>query len=135
MDFSTLNILAILVASSTAFIIGGLWYSPLLFANSWMREASLDEEQLSNANMGKIFGLAFIFILVMAVCLAMFLNDPSIDTAAGAFYGFLTGFGWISMALAVNSLYERKSWKYMVINGGYWTLVFTLMGIILGSWK
>src|SRR5690625_4671697 len=112
MDFSTLNIWAILVATIVAFIIGGLWYSPVMFVKVWMKEAGLDEGQLNNANIGKIFGLAFIFIFIMTICLAMFLNDPSIDTIAGAFYGFLTGFGWISMALAVNSLYERKSWKY-----------------------
>jgi uncharacterized protein YneF (UPF0154 family) len=135
MDLSTLNLWAVLVASLTAFVIGGVWYSPILFANSWMKETGLNEEQLQNSNMAKIFGLAFIFIFVMTFCLAMFLNDPSVGTAAGAFYGFLTGFGWISLALAVNSLYERKSWKYMLINGGYWTVVFTLMGLILGSWK
>jgi hypothetical protein len=65
----------------------------------------------------------------------MFLNDPSIDMKMGALYGFLTGFGWVALALAVNRLYERKSWKYMVISGAYWTVVFTLMGLILGVWK
>lgn len=135
MDISTINFWAVIAASLSAFMIGGLWYSPVLFANVWMKETGLDEEQLKNANTAKIFGLAFVFIIIMAFCLAMFLNDPSIDMAAGTFYGFLTGFAWISLALAVNSLYERKTWKYMLINGGYWTLVFTLMGLILGAWK
>ncbi len=135
MDFSTLNLWAILVSSFTAFVIGGLWYSPLLFANSWMKEAELNKEKLQAGNMPKIFGLAFIFIFIMTFNLALFLNDPAINTASGGFYGFLTGSGWVSLALAVNSLYERKPWKYMVINGGYWTVVFTLIGIILGSWK
>lgn len=135
MDVSTINFWAILVAALSAFLVGSLWYSPVLFANAWMNEAGLDEEKVNSANMGKIFGLAFIFILVMSYCLAMFLNDPSIDMGLGAFYGFLTGFGWVSLALAVNALYEQKSWKYMLINGGYWTIVFTLMGLILGVWK
>lgn len=135
MDVSTINYWAILVAAVSGFLVGSLWYSPVLFANAWMKEAGLDEEKVNSANMGKIFGLAFIFMLVMSYCLAMFLNDPSIDMAAGAFYGFLTGFGWVSLAIAVNALYEQKSWKYMLINGGYWTIVFTLMGLILGAWK
>lgn len=135
MDISTINLWAVMVSSVAAFVIGGMWYSPLLFAKPWMKETGLNEEQLQNSNMVKIFGLAFIFIFVMTFCLAMFLNDPSIGGTAGGFYGFLTGFGWISLALAVNSLYERKSWKYMIINGGYWTAVFTLSGMILGYWK
>lgn len=135
MDASTLNIWAVLVSALSAFLIGGLWYSPALFANIWMKEAGINEEQIQNANMPKIFGLAFLFLLIMAYCLGMFLNDPSINLTMGGFYGFLTGFGWVSLALAVNSLYERKTWKYMLINGGYWTIVFTLMGLIIGGWK
>ncbi len=135
MDISTLNIWAILVATLSTFIIGGLWYSPALFANAWMKAADLSDEDLEGGNMAKIFGLAFIFELVMCFNLAMFLNSPDVNAFTGAFYGFLTGFGWIFLALCVNSLFERRSWKYMLINGGYWALSFTLMGLILGAWK
>ncbi len=135
MDTSTLNILAVIAAALSAFVIGGLWYSPMLFANAWMKEAGISEEQVKNGNMPKIFGLAFVFLLIMSYCLAMFLNDPTIDMASGAFYGFLTGFGWVAFANAVNSLYEQRSWKYMLIIGGYWTVAFTVMGLILGAWK
>ncbi|MCH8494200.1 MAG: DUF1761 domain-containing protein [Balneolales bacterium] len=135
MDISTLNIWAILVASILAFFVGGLWYSPVLFGKIWMKELGIDESDTEKGNMTKIFGLAFVFILIMTFCMAMFLNDPSIDMAAGAFYGFLAGFGWVALAMAVNSLYEQKSWKYMLINGGYWTVVFTVIGLVLGAWK
>ena len=135
MDTSTLNILAVIAAALSAFVIGGLWYSPMLFANAWMKEAGISEERVKTGNMPKIFGLAFVFLLIMSYCLAMFLNDPTIDMASGAFYGFLTGFGWVAFANAVNSLYEQRSWKYMLIIGGYWTVAFTVMGLILGAWK
>ena len=134
MDISTLNIWAILVATLSAFLVGWLWYGPL-FGKAWMTTAGMTEEQLQQGNMAKIFGLAFIFELIMAFNLAMFLNDPSIGLEMGAFYGFLTGFGWVFFALAVNSLYEQRSWKYILINGGYWTVTFTVMGLILGAWK
>lgn len=131
---STLNIWAILVATLSTFLVGWLWYGPL-FGKSWMTATGLTEEQLQQGNMGKIFGLAFIFELIMAFNLAMFLNDPSIGLQEGTFYGFLTGFGWVFFALAVNALYEQKSWKYIMVNGGYWTVTFTVMGLILGAWK
>lgn len=134
MDMSTLNIWAILVATLSTFMVGWLWYGPL-FGKAWMAEVGMTEEDVQKGNMAKIFGFAFIFELIMAYCLAMFLNDPTIGLQEGAFYGFLTGFGWIFFALAVNSLYEQKSWKYIFINGGYWTVAFTIMGLILGAWK
>lgn len=134
MDISTLNVWAVLVATLATFIIGWLWYGPI-FGKAWLSVVGMTEEELKNANMGKIFGFSFIFELIMAFNLAVFLNDPSIGISEGALYGFLTGFGWIFFAMAVNGLFERRSWKYIFINGGYWVVAFTVMGLILGAWK
>jgi hypothetical protein len=131
---STLNIWAVIVAAISTFVVGWMWYGPL-FGKQWMSLVGLTEEKIREGNMVKIFGLAFIFELVMAYNLAMFLNDASIDWKMGALYGFLTGFGWIFLAIGVQSLFERRSWKYIFINGGYWAVSFTVMGIILGAWK
>lgn len=134
MDTSTLNFWAVLVATLSTFLVGWLWYGPL-FGKVWLSAAGLSEEKVQQANMGKIFGLTFIFELIMAYCLGMFLNDPSIGFSEGTFYGFLTGFGWIFFAFAVTGLFEQRSWKYISINGGYWIVTFTIMGAILGAWK
>jgi hypothetical protein len=69
--------------------------------------------------MAKILGLSFVFSLLMAANLAAFLSDPKIDMKMGTIYGFLTGFGWVALGMAIIALFERRSWKYMVINGGY----------------
>ena len=53
----------------------------------------------------------------------------------GAIAGFLAGFGWAAMGLGVVALFERRSWKYSMINGGYLTVALTLMGLILGAWR
>lgn len=139
MDFSSINVLAVLVATLSTFLVGWLWYGPL-FGTAWMNAVGLSEEQIQQGNMAKIFGFAFLFELIMAFNLAIFLTGSPeaaemMNAQMGAFYGFLAGFGWVFFALAVNSLYEQKSWKYIFINGGYWTVAFTVMGLILGAWK
>ncbi|MDZ7660141.1 DUF1761 domain-containing protein [Fodinibius sp.] len=139
MDFSSINIFAVLVATLSTFLVGWLWYGPL-FGKAWMNAVGLTEEQIQQGNMVKVFGFAFIFELIMAFNLAVFLTGSPeaaemMNAQMGAFYGFLAGFGWVFFALAVNSLYEQKSWKYIFINGGYWTVAFTIMGLILGAWK
>lgn len=139
MDLSNINFWAIIAATLSTFVVGWLWYGPL-FGKAWVSAVGMSEEQLEQGNMTKIFGLAFIFEFIMAFNLAMFFyGSPEgaemITAGSGAFYGFLTGFGWIFFALAVNSLYEQKSWKYILINGGYWTVSLTVMGLILGAWK
>lgn len=135
METTNIHWVAILLAALSGFIIGGIWYSPLLFAKAWMVEAGVSEESAKNANKGKIFGFAFLFLLVAAVNLAFFLASPDINFSKGALYGLLTGFGWVAMAIGVNSLFEQKSWKYIAINAGYWIVTLTVMGAIIGAFN
>jgi len=139
MEISNINFLAVIAATFSTFVVGWLWYGPL-FGKAWVDAIDMTEQELQQGNMAKIFGLAFIFELIMAFNLAMFLTGSpeaaaQVNAGMGAFYGFLTGFGWIFFALAVNSLYEQKSWKYIFVNGGYWSVAFTIMGLIIGAWK
>ncbi|GAB5413150.1 MAG: DUF1761 domain-containing protein [Congregibacter sp.] len=130
-----INHLAVVAAAFAGFVVGGLWYSPLLFGKAWMREAGVSEESVNGGNKAKIFGFTFVFLLIMSYCLAAFLAAPNVDIAAGALYGFLTGFGWIFFGIAVVALFELRSWTYIFINGGYWAVTMTLMGVILAAWK
>jgi membrane-associated HD superfamily phosphohydrolase len=134
MVLSELNYVAIFVAAAVTFLLGGLWYSPILFAKAWMREAGLSEAQTRQANMARTFGLSGLAALVMAFNLAAFIG-PQATLAFGAFAGFAAGFGWVAMSLGVIYLFEQRSLKLWLINSGYQVLAFTLMGTILGAWK
>lgn len=135
MESVQINHLAVLVAALSTFLLGGLWWSPVLFEKAWKQENQFTDEMLKQGNMAKIFGLAFVFSLIMAYNLAFFLGDPEIKAGTGALYGFFTGFGWVAMAIFIIGLFERKSWRYLRINGGYMVVAFTIMGLILGVWK
>lgn len=130
-----LNWLAVFAAAVSAFALGGLWYSPVLFGRAWMSVNNLTEADLAKGNMTKIFGLALVFEVIMAANLAAFLAEPKTSAAWAATAGFLAGFGWVALAIATIALFERRSWKYTVINGGYMTLSFVVMGLIIGAWR
>ena len=133
MDFHTLNFWAILVAALSAFLIGGVWYSPVLLGGAWKKANGFGSD-VSGAG-PRVFGLAFVLSLVMAVNLAMFLHDPKTNLSWGATAGFLAGFGWAAMGIGIVALFEHRSLKYMLINGGYLTVALTAMGAILGAWR
>ena len=133
MGFQSLNYLAVIAAAVSAFLIGGLWYSPLLLGGAWKRANGFEANPPAAGP--KVFALALILSLVMAVNLAMFLNDPKTTLAFGAMAGFLAGFGWAAMGIAIVSLFERRSLSYVLINGGYLTTALTVMGLILGGWR
>ena len=134
MDMSTINWLAVLIAGLSAFILGGIWYSPALFGKSWMKENDMTVEDVRNGNKGKIFGWSFILSLLMAANLAMFLAGPEIDLPMGIVYGALTGI-WIFCGIAIVGLFEHKSARYIFINGGYMLVALALMGAIIGAWR
>ncbi|MEZ4910874.1 MAG: DUF1761 domain-containing protein [Saprospiraceae bacterium] len=52
----------------------------------------------------------------------------------GAFHGFLTSLFVILPAMAVNALFERKSWTYIFLNWGFWAVSATIMGGIISAW-
>lgn len=133
MDLTSVNVLAILVAAVSSFFIGGMWYSPALFGKMWMEESGITEEDAQSGHPGKIFGLAFVASLIITINLSMFLG-PERTLWSGLFYGFLTGFGWVAMAMGINDLFERRSFKLYLINAGYHVVSFTMIGAIIGGW-
>jgi hypothetical protein len=138
MDFTqalaNLNWLAVFVAALSTFVIGGIWYSPLLFVNSWMAANKLKTDDLKGSNQLVVFGVSFILAFIMSLNLALFIGtSASISFAIMA--SALTAIGWILPAMGIIALFEKRSLAYFLINGGYMLVSFIVMGLIIGVWK
>ena len=130
-----INHIAVFVCAVMSLVIGALWWSPLLFAKAWQRENGLTDEQLSNVNPAKTFGLTFLLALIMSYNLAFFLGAPGTTWQWGVVAGLLAGVGWVAAMFIVIALFEQRSLKYVVINAGYITVYFAAIGFILGVWR
>ena len=127
------NIWAVFAAALSSFVLGGLWYSPLLFAKAWQAEVGLSDEELARGNMARIFGLTLVLSLIAAFVFALFLGPrPSLALGLGA--GSSAGLCWVASSFGINYLFARRSLKLFLIDGGYHTLQFTLIGLILALW-
>jgi hypothetical protein len=123
--------LGVIVATLASFAIGAVWYSPLLFTKAWQREAGVSDAKAKSANMPMIFGTAFVLQFLAALVFAMFLGPrPGLTFGIGA--GFAAGLFWVAGAFGVNYLFEQRSLKLWLINGGYNVVTFTVFGAILG---
>jgi hypothetical protein len=125
------NWLAVFAAAASSFVLGGLWYGPL-FGKRWQALAGVTDEQVKNSNMPLIFGGSFVLALIAAAMFAVFIGKIDAVTATG--YGLSAGLCWVATSFGINYLFERKSLGLFLINGGYHTLQFTLIGAILGAW-
>lgn len=128
-----INWLAVVAAAASSFILGGLWYSAL-FAKQWQAAAGLSDADIKAANMPLVFGGSFVLALVAAASFAVFLG-AEVNAMTGALYGLTAGLCWVAASFGINYLFERKSLPLFLINGGYHTLQFTLIGLILGAWR
>jgi hypothetical protein len=129
--FQNLNWLAIVIAAVSAFILGGLWYSPLLFAKRWMKETGITEESTKNANMTRIFSFGFILSCIAAFFLAMFIGTHA-GAGHGALAGFMAGFGWVFTFIGISYLFESRTLAHFLINSSYSIISLTIMGLIIG---
>jgi hypothetical protein len=128
---SNVNYLAVFAAALSSFLIGGVWYSPILFAHAWMREAGISEAKLRE-RIGMVFAGALVLSVIIAINLAFFLGrNAGIAWGAGA--GALAGIGWAAASLATVFLFERRSTMLIVIDGGYLAVSYTVMGAVIGA--
>ena len=132
MSLDGINWLAVLLATASAFLLGGIWYGPL-FKHAWCREAGIDPEAKPKNHPATVFGTAFAAALVAAAAFAIILRpDPPLFIALHA--GFLTGLAYVAMSFGINYAFAGRSFKLWLNDGGYHTLQFTLYGLILGLW-
>ena len=127
------NYLAVLTAAVSTFLIGGLWYSPALFARPWLQDCSLAEADLKGA--GPVFAGAFVCALLEASMLAIFVIKAGTGALGGAIGGLLTGLGWVAPAIVTTFLFERRPRRLLMIDAGYHIVTFVVMGSILGAWS
>ncbi len=155
------NFIAIIVAALVPLILGFIWYNPKVFGSAWMRESGITEEQIKKGNMPLIFGLSLVFAFLLAFFIPFLvihemgvygMTEGQLDgetTKAflaewagkyrsfthGALHGGMAGLFFALPILATNGLFERKTWKHIFINAGYWIVCLAIMGAIIAGWK
>jgi hypothetical protein len=123
------NLLTILVAASTGFLVGGLWYGPL-FGKAWMEEHGFTEAQLRSGNMLKIYGLTFAFSVLSAIFLGHLLAFFDTNARSTLMISIGISLGYIIPAIGTNYLFSRKSGRLFAIDAGYWLVFYAAMGLV-----
>ena len=133
MNIFDVNWLAVVAAAASGFMIGGIWYGPIM-GKKWMGAVGLSEAEIQAGNMGKIYGGAFAFSLLaswtLAHTFATYLADLSLVVKTLTGTGVALGF--IIPAIGTNYLFSQKTATLFFIDAGYWLLFYTTMGLVHG---
>jgi hypothetical protein len=124
----TVSLLATLVGTLAGFALGALWYGPL-FGKAWLAENGFTAEHIEkDFNPLQTYGATFVLGLIAAYVFGWFIGPkPAASHAIGA--GVAVGLCWVATAIGTNYLFERRSLKLFLINGGYHVLRFGLVGV------
>ena len=132
--FTQVNILAVIVSSVVYFILGAAWYSPVLFAKPWMHALGKKEEDFQASPLN--FIATFIAILITVYVLGLFLVLTNANSLiSGGFVGVVAGIGFVLTTCGINSVYDGRPVKLVLITSGYHIFGLTVSGIILGLWN
>jgi hypothetical protein len=139
MQLPTLNYLAVLVAAIVLFVLGGLWYSPAMFAKRWMALQGRSMEEMKAGNhlpMPVMLLISFVCGLLVALALAVLLHHYShMDAMKGAGIGALCWLGFQASTSFTTSLFSSRPTRLWLIDAGYNLVSVILAGAILGGWR
>jgi len=131
---SQLNWLHVLVATVAFFILGALWYSPVLFAKKWTQLNAIDMSG-DKKGMGAIMFASFVLMFIACTGLAGLQQVlPVADAMGGIKLGLLTGICFSATAISISYLYVKKAVALHFIDWGYQVVGMTLASFILAIW-
>ena len=130
---------AVIVAAIVHFILGGLWYSPILFGNKFIQLINWTPENLKeveNQSHAKELVIALIMSLILVYILAHFVQYTKATNALGGIQtAFWLWLGFVVTTHAPTVLFEQSSFGLFAINVAYQFVGFALAGTILAVWR
>lgn len=131
-------ILAIIVCVIFSMVLGGLWYSPVLFVKPWMASLGLTnvDAEKGKKEMPKLMVIQLIFTIVMVLALQWLVRmTGSFNLVAGAKLGFILWLGFLLPVALSQVLFEKRSTTWLAVHTGYALVQLVVMGAILGVWR
>lgn len=156
-----LNLPVLLGAALIPTIVGFLYYNPKFgFGKVWMSASGVTEEMAKTGNMVVIFGVSIFLSVLLSVSVNFnVIHQTGIDSlfngmtdaasvaylasfhetyghihrsfGHGALHGTIMGLFLVLPILGTNALFERKGFKYIAVNVGYWIVTLALMGGVI----
>lgn len=134
-----INYVAVIVSAIAYWVLGALWYSPLLFARPFIALKGWTPEQVaaleSQSHVGEI-GLAFLTSLLLAYVLAHFVKITGAESAtSGALTSFWLWLGFVVTTNLETVIFEQRPLGLYLINNGYHLVGMLGMGALLAVWR
>ena len=131
------NWLAVVAAGIAAFVLGGVWYSPIGFVRPWQRLIGKTDEQLREGMSSMMaMGSQAVQQVVTTFAVATIVSwSGAGNVVEGLWVGVIVGVGVLAADGLKLVFFEGRPFQLYLINAGYSALAVVIMGAILGGWQ
>jgi Protein of unknown function (DUF1761) len=133
-----INWLAVVLGGLVYFVLGAVWYSPLLFSGPWQRSIGWDAERTPPEMKPATYLVPLLAYLVMASAVALLAEGLGSDTLAeGLVLGLVVGVGLSLAHTLVDATFDPNKphpWLWFAINGAYHALGLMIVAVIVSVW-
>lgn len=132
------QVLPVVVAAVAAFVLGALWYSPMLFGKAWVAANGLTSEKIEamRASAPRAYAVSFLCNVVMAGALCVLLQRIGIVSwLTGAKLGGLVGVGFAATLGLTAHMFSDRKLSAWAIDASHQLAQLVLMGAILAAWR
>ena len=135
-----INYLAVLVAGVVIFMLGGLWYSPVLFAKPWIALQGRTMEEMQASSGGKMMPIMYLQALLCGLLISFAMailigRIPVVHVMGGVKLAILCWVGFAAVTSYATYLFSMKSKSLWLIDSGYNLVSFVLAAVILAAWR
>lgn len=139
--FYGINFWAVFAAAIASFVIGAVWFGPKTFYPIWWKALGKSpDEQPGTANMGAVFALTFVGVLLSCLGLAVVINFANsafgeMNWLSGAFLGALLGLLIGGGASLSHRMFSGQGLKVWLLEVGNDVVALAVAGAILAIWR
>jgi hypothetical protein len=126
-----INYVAVVVTGFAAFILSGIWYSPMVFGPIWMKYRTIAPSEFPEWTM--VF--APLRELIASYVIALLLMRLSLTTWKSAVkLILLLWFAFHAVGMAGAILWDHMAWQLGMVHAGDWLMKMLFMAVVLSMW-
>ncbi|MFY0607522.1 MAG: DUF1761 domain-containing protein [Cyclobacteriaceae bacterium] len=130
-----INHLAVLVSVIWMFVLGFLWYGPIM-GEPWMEMVGLTLEEIEASPPGAGIWISNVISSAAPIYLLawLFVQMNVKSGIKGLAIGFLVGFVFFHLPGMTGGMFSKEPYMLAWLEGGFQIIGWSVGGLILGSW-
>lgn len=129
LSFSELNFLVIIVATIAKFMVGGLWFSKMLFGQAWLEEVGLKEEELGSPRNALLIAVGTCFLVVFSMAIMFQIMALGLRTALAV--TVIMALGVTSAQMGLSFAFEGRKLRLFLIYATQCVTEFVIIALII----